>query len=476
MGVDSVPSGRHARDQAALAELDSASAELDGGDLLAAPELSIPPVGRLTRDTPVATPIQVTTAVRRRPRPVAGTPIFAEPTAPADPLAIINAPAVAEPRPGGSGRRRRPVEQAPEPVALASTAGLGGTGRRRRPGVAEAEALLTELALVSPGTPVPTSGTGRRRKPAQHCASGSERSIGTSVTDPAPIVPVVEASALLEPVVTVPVPAPTAEVLLADVVPITAATGRGRAHTGARRKSRAATGPGAPALVAGAAAVAVAAVGALNATGGGLELGASSADLARASTLGLKDNAAALDTGQARASRDRARKALAVRAKAAADTKKKHDALLKALDMAKERALRLAALAHLFRLPVSGYHLTAGFGEGGGLWSHGHTGQDFACPTGTAIHAVATGTIISAGWDGAYGWKTIERLDDGTEIWYAHQSAMLVRSGRVYTGQVIGRVGSTGNTTGPHLHLEVRPHGGDPINPMPWLRAHGLHP
>jgi murein DD-endopeptidase MepM/ murein hydrolase activator NlpD len=226
--------------------------------------------------------------------------------------------------------------------------------------------------------------------------------------------------------------------------------------------------------VAGAAAVAVAAVGALNATGSGLQLGAGSADLARASALGLKDSSV-LDDGQARASRDRARKALAAREKAAAAEQKKHDGLLEALARAKQRAARLAALAHLYRLPVSGYHLTAGFGEGGGLWSHGHTGQDFACPTGTPIHAVASGTIISAGWDGAYGWKTVERLADGTEIWYAHQSAMLVRSGPVYAGEVIGRVGSTGNTTGPHLHLEVRING-VPINPMPWLRAHGLHP
>jgi murein DD-endopeptidase MepM/ murein hydrolase activator NlpD len=454
MGVDSVPSGRHARDLVALAEHVSASATLDRSD--PAPlESPIPPVGRLTRDTPGATPVQVTTATGRRPRPAAETPVFAEPTAPADPLAILSAPAIAEPSPGSTGRRRKPVAET-LPAVPPTTEVAGGTGRRRRPGVAEAESLLVELALVNPGTPVPATGTGRRRKPAEPIAPV----LATPVVE----APVVTARVLQRPVVEA----------LAEVVPISAAAGR-RSHT-ARRKPRALTAPGAPALVAGAAAIAVAAVGALNATDGGLQLGAGSADLARASALGLKDNIASPDAGEARASRDLARKALAQRAKIAAVQKKKHDTLLAALKLAKQRATRLAALAHLYRLPVAGYHLTAGFGEGGGLWSHGHTGQDFACPTGTPIHAVATGTIISAGWDGAYGWKTVERLDDGTDIWYAHQSAMLVRSGRVYAGEVIGRVGSTGNTTGPHLHLEVRPHGGDPINPMPWLRAHGMHP
>lgn len=230
--------------------------------------------------------------------------------------------------------------------------------------------------------------------------------------------------------------------------------------------------------MAGAAAVAVAAVGALATNSGAVSLGGHNTDLARASTVGLTRSDAGPDlaAADARASRDRARAALNKRIADAAAAKAKQDALERALKLAREKAARLALLARSFFLPVHGYHLTAGFGDGGGLWSHGHTGQDFACQTGTPIRAIGSGIIIWSGWDGAYGWKTIERLNDGTEIWYAHQSRILVRSGPVTAGQVIGRVGSTGNTTGPHLHLEVRPGGGDPVNPMPWLRAHGMHP
>jgi murein DD-endopeptidase MepM/ murein hydrolase activator NlpD len=257
----------------------------------------------------------------------------------------------------------------------------------------------------------------------------------------------------------------------ADVVPITA----GRTH-----RHRAKGGfplPGNPALVAGAAAVAIAAVGVVAAAASGTQSGAAGADLAKASALGLDRPVAAAVTapdpaGAERASRDHARDLLALRLKNEA----KQDVLAKALKLAQQRAARLAALAKLFFLPVKGYHLTAGFGEGGGLWSHGHTGQDFACPTGTPIHALASGTIVYTGWYGAYGWLTVERLADNTEIWYAHQSKILVHSGPVVAGQAIGRVGSTGNTTGPHLHLEVHPQGGPAVDPMPWLRAHGMHP
>lgn len=130
----------------------------------------------------------------------------------------------------------------------------------------------------------------------------------------------------------------------------------------------------------------------------------------------------------------------------------------------------------VFELPVSGYHLTARFGQTG-LWSHAHTGLDFAAVTGTQIRSIAAGTVVSTGFEGAYGNRTEIRLDDGTVLWYCHQNAFLVSPGeRVAPGQPIGEVGSTGHVTGPHLHLEVHPGGGDPIDPEPWLHAHGLQP
>lgn len=136
---------------------------------------------------------------------------------------------------------------------------------------------------------------------------------------------------------------------------------------------------------------------------------------------------------------------------------------------------RLAKLAKSFKLPVSGYQLTSGFGESGSLWSNGHTGTDFAAASGTPIRAVHSGTVKSAAWAGSYGYRTIVKMDDGTELWFCHQSSMNVSAGqKVRTGEVIGNVGSTGNVTGAHLHLEVRPGGGSPIDPAAWLRGKGL--
>ncbi|MEQ7010013.1 M23 family metallopeptidase [Actinopolymorpha sp. B17G11] len=125
-------------------------------------------------------------------------------------------------------------------------------------------------------------------------------------------------------------------------------------------------------------------------------------------------------------------------------------------------------------LPLRSFRTSAGFGQSGGMWSSDHTGQDFSAPMGTPIRAVGAGEITFAGWDGPYGNKIVVRHDDGTETWYCHMSDYEYTSGYVSAGTVIGYVGSTGNSTGPHLHFEVRPGGGDPIDPLPWLRGLGL--
>lgn len=128
-------------------------------------------------------------------------------------------------------------------------------------------------------------------------------------------------------------------------------------------------------------------------------------------------------------------------------------------------------------LPVGSYRLTGRFGESSSLWSSTHTGLDFAAPDGTAIRSVAAGIVQEAGWAGPYGNRTIVQLSDGTEIWYCHQSRLDVTTGqRVTSGQRIGTVGSTGNVTGAHLHLEVRPGGADPIDPYTALTSRGLNP
>lgn len=129
-------------------------------------------------------------------------------------------------------------------------------------------------------------------------------------------------------------------------------------------------------------------------------------------------------------------------------------------------------------LPMTSYSLTATFGQSGGYWSSGrHTGLDFNGNSGDSIYAVANGVITSASYDGAYGNKTVLTLDDGTEIWFCHQTSFTVSVGdTVRSGDLIGYVGSTGNVTGPHLHLEVRPGGGDPVDPYAAFLANSVTP
>ncbi|WP_019358828.1 M23 family metallopeptidase [Streptomyces sp. AA1529] len=141
----------------------------------------------------------------------------------------------------------------------------------------------------------------------------------------------------------------------------------------------------------------------------------------------------------------------------------------------KAEAARRAELARSYTAPLASFQLSAGFGQAGGMWQSDHTGQDFAAPNGTPVKAVHSATVKEAGWAGSYGYRVVLQLDDGTELWFCHLSSMTRSAGdKVGTGDVIGRVGSTGNSTGPHLHVEVRPHGGDPVDPLPWLRDKGV--
>ncbi len=97
-----------------------------------------------------------------------------------------------------------------------------------------------------------------------------------------------------------------------------------------------------------------------------------------------------------------------------------------------------------------------------------HTGIDIACPNGSPVRAVADGTITAAGWAGAYGNQVKQKIG-GAEVWYNHFSKIVVSKGQgVSQGTIIGYEGTTGQSTGPHLHFEVRINGKD-VDPMPYL-------
>lgn len=131
-----------------------------------------------------------------------------------------------------------------------------------------------------------------------------------------------------------------------------------------------------------------------------------------------------------------------------------------------------------FMAPVGGVSPSTPYHAAGASWASGyHTGVDFPVSTGTSVKAVGNGTVVSAGWGGAYGYQVVIRHPDGRYSQYAHLSQLSVRAGQpVNRGQQIGRSGSTGNATGPHLHFEIRtgPEYGSDINPLTYLRAHGV--
>ncbi|WP_308430731.1 M23 family metallopeptidase [Streptomyces aurantiogriseus] len=109
---------------------------------------------------------------------------------------------------------------------------------------------------------------------------------------------------------------------------------------------------------------------------------------------------------------------------------------------------------------MPGHGVTTPHRKKGPHWSLGyHTGADYAAPTGKPCVAVRSGSIARSGYDRSFGRFLVLRAD-GFDFWYCHLVKRIVKGGSVKAGQKIGEVGSTGNSTGPHLHFEKRPAGG----------------
>ncbi|WP_234327714.1 M23 family metallopeptidase [Streptomyces sp. NRRL F-2664] len=140
-----------------------------------------------------------------------------------------------------------------------------------------------------------------------------------------------------------------------------------------------------------------------------------------------------------------------------------------------EEAAAKEAARPKFAVPVAQHGLSASFGQSGGMWMSVHTGIDFPVSYGTPVMAATDGTVRTQ-YNSAYGNMAIVTAPDGTETWYCHLSSTKIRGGKVKAGDVIAYSGNSGNSTGPHLHFEVRPGGGSAIDPLAWLRSKGLDP
>ncbi|MYT74143.1 MULTISPECIES: M23 family metallopeptidase [unclassified Streptomyces] len=241
--------------------------------------------------------------------------------------------------------------------------------------------------------------------------------------------------------------------------------------------------------------VQVASVAALTTTGvvGGLAVPALAADtaspqqnnLTQAISIGdsLADQIDAQATAQKKAADAAAakKKAEAEAKKRAEEAKRKAEEKAKKEREAKERAAREAERKRLnsFVAPISGSYVSTAYKASSGLWSSGsHTGIDFHAASGTAVHAVGSGTVVEAGWGGAYGNNIVIKMNDGTYTQYGHLSSIGVSVGQSVTpGQQIALSGATGNVTGPHLHFEARtgPDYGSDIDPVAYLRSHGVN-
>lgn len=184
----------------------------------------------------------------------------------------------------------------------------------------------------------------------------------------------------------------------------------------------------------------------------------------------------AANSGNGDAGAPRASAAVAVD-KQAANAEKA--SVTKAADKAKDKK---KAKNPTWAKPVSKYTLSATYGTGGGMWASKHSGQDFAVDVGTNVKAAHDGTVVKAGPNGAgdgpaYGNAIVVKHGTGPSAkysQYAHLSKVKVHIGqKVDKGQSIALSGNTGNSSGPHLHFEIRttPNYGSAINPVSFLRS-----
>jgi murein DD-endopeptidase MepM/ murein hydrolase activator NlpD len=142
--------------------------------------------------------------------------------------------------------------------------------------------------------------------------------------------------------------------------------------------------------------------------------------------------------------------------------------------VARAAVVKRESLVHSWRLPITHPVKTSGFGY---RWGRLHAGEDFAVSTGTPLAAMSTGKVVYAGPMSGYGNMVDVRYWDGTVSRYGHMSRVSVNVGEaVAPGEIVGLSGNTGHSTGPHLHLEIHPGGGSPVDPLPWLARHQIAP
>lgn len=354
---------------------------------------------------------------------------------------------------------------------------------------AERRAPSRRLSAAPEASPKPVNTVGKRKAVKPGRATRTTATAPVPTPAPAPVMSRPAAPAPVPTRATAPVPTRTTapatsraveprRLTVEPQIPLTQ-----RAHAGGRR-GRLPGLPSAPTLI-GAAALALAAVGATvsqqalqPASDGYQKFSTQASVLNAASSIGSSD---AVSGRQRAVSRDSQREALQdaasaeLQSAAESQAQERNAALAALAASAEKHADQIARNLWVFPLPAGTYRVSYNYGQCSYLWANCHTGEDFGAPTGTPIMSIANGVVTEAGYDGSYGNKTVVTLEDGTELWYCHQTSILVSVGdTVRGGQQIGTVGSTGNTTGPHLHLEVRPGGGDPVSPIDALRVHGI--